>query len=273
MGESRSMDLTVLPLIWAQAQAPRVGANPDSMVLLALRRWCSSLTLSSPEVVPSLHGLWVGLLALAVLLILAVLFQGPRKALSQLLDIPAHLRLVGAATRRVWSASRLVSIAMGFTVLSWTASQSLVFNRDSGKSDLLMLTRSRGLGELSIEQGILAGLTPLRDVAGLGDNLPLLVCAIILLFRVSFEPPGSGVAGDRNRPQSRSTVSTVIWCGASFYALYRIVVRGAGTLDLPLGGCLVIEAIVIPVLMLISDGFLLAWCLAELRNAGVDRTA
>ena len=54
-----------------------------------------------------------------------------------------------------------------------------------------MLTRSRSLGELAIEQGILAGLTPLRDVAGLGDNLPLLVCAVIVLFRVSFEPPGS----------------------------------------------------------------------------------
>ncbi len=270
MGESRLMDLTVPPLIWAQAQAPRVGANPDSMVLLALRRWCSSLTLSSPEVVPDLNGLWAGLLGLAALFVIAVLFQGPTRALKQVLDLPGHLRLVTSATNRVWSSARLVSIAMGFTVLSWTASQALVFNRDSGKADLLMLTRSRGLGELSIEHGILAGLTPLRDVAGLGDNLALLVCAVIVLFRVSFEPPGSFMATGRTR--ARSNVSTVIWCGASFYALYRIVVRGAGNLDLPLGGCLVIEALVIPILMLISDGFLLAWLLAELRNAGLDAT-
>ena len=119
------MDLTVLPLIWAQAQAPRVGANPDSMVLLALRRWCSSLTLSSPEGVPDLHGLWAGLLGLAALFVVAVLFQGPTRALKQVLDLPGHLRLAKSATQRVWSSSRLVSIAMGFTVLSWTASQAL----------------------------------------------------------------------------------------------------------------------------------------------------
>jgi hypothetical protein len=42
-------------------------------------------------------------------------------------------------------------------------------------------------------------------------------------------------------------------------------------MELPLGGCLVVEALVIPVLMLICDGFLLAWVLTELRRAGLDR--
>jgi hypothetical protein len=35
-----------------------------------------------------------------------------------------------------------------------------------------------------------------------------------------------------------------------------------------MGGCLVAEAIVIPCMMLICDGFLLAWVLVEIRNSG-----
>ena len=39
-----------------------------------------------------------------------------------------------------------------------------------------------------------------------------------------------------------------------------------------LGGCLVVEAAFVPILMMICDGFLLAWVLTELRNAGLDTT-
>ena len=57
------------------------------------------------------------------------------------------------------------------------------------------------------------------------------------------------------------------------YALYRIVARLAGGGDLPLGNCLVAEALIIPLLMVVSDGFLLAWIVAELRNAALDEAA
>jgi hypothetical protein len=50
------------------------------------------------------------------------------------------------------------------------------------------------------------------------------------------------------------------------------VARMAGSIDLPLGGCLVAEVAFIPVLMVVSDGVLLAWLLTELRNAGFDDT-
>ena len=96
----------------------------------------------------------------------------------------------------------MVTIAIGFTVVSWTASQAWVFLQESRrpeleegrKRDLVMLTKSRGLGELATEQGVLAALTPLRDVAGLADNLPLLIIAAIVVFRASFELPGWGNA-------------------------------------------------------------------------------
>jgi hypothetical protein len=266
------MDLMTLPLVWAQAQPAASG--PDSVFLLAVRRWFSSLTLSSPQTIPNFHALAVLLAGLSGLLVLALLFQGPVAVLKQLFDVPGHVRLVQDATQRVWRAGRLISIVIGFTVFSWTASQALIFLKpDSRRLDLSLLTKSRGIGELALEQGIFAGLTPLRDVAGLGDNLPLLLIAAIVVFRASLESPGWGIPPSGVKtPQPHSIWWTPIWGGASLYVLYRAVGWGAGSGELPLGGCLVVEAILIPVLMLISDGFLLAWLLTELRNSGLENT-
>jgi len=269
------MELMTPPLVWAQTQP--ATANPNSIALLALRRWFSSLTLSSPQPVPGLHGLWAFLAGLGFLLVAALFFQGPVAVLKQLFDLPGHVRLVQKATRRVWRAGRMISIAIGFTVLSWTASQSLVFIRESGRRlDLTLLTKSRRLGELAMEQGILAGMTPLRDVAGLGDNLPLLLFAAIMLFRASLDLPGWGSLPDdgagTSPAQGRTGWSTLVWGVALLYALYRAVAWGAGSGDLPLGGCLVVEAVFVPILMVISDGFLMAWLLTELRDAGFDNS-
>src|SRR5262245_49100807 len=143
------MDLMMGPLVWAQAQPG--GAGPSSLAPLALRRWCASLTLSSPETVPSFHGLWAFAAALGVLLLVALVVQGPLTALKQLFDIPGHVQLLRQAIRRVWRSGRLVAIAIGLTVLSWTGSQALVYSQESGRTDLLLLTKSRGLGELARE--------------------------------------------------------------------------------------------------------------------------
>ena len=64
--------------------------------------------------------------------------------------------------------------------------------------------------------------------------------------------------------------STWIWGCGSLYILYRLVARASGSVDLPLGGCLVAEAVLVPLIMVVCDGFLLAWVLAELRKAGFD---
>ncbi len=49
-----------------------------------------------------------------------------------------------------------------------------------------------------------------------------------------------------------------------------MVSRAAGYVALPMGGCLIVEAVLIPITMLVVDGLLLAWLLVELRNAGLD---
>ena len=238
------MELMTPPLFWAQSQP--ATANPNSIALLALRRWCSSLTLSSPQPVPSLHGLWGLTAGLGLLFVMALVSQGPVVVLKQLFDLTGHVRVVQKATRRVWRAGRMISITIGFTVLSWTTSQSLVFIRDLGQRiDLSLLTKSRRPAELALEQGILAGMTPLRDVAGLGDNLPLLVFAAIMLFRASLEFTGWESLPDHGltlrQRRRRTGWLTLTWAIALLYALYRVVGWGAGSNDLPLGGCLVVE--------------------------------
>ena len=265
------MDLITIMPVWAQAQPG--AANPNTIALLALRRWCGGLTLSSPRMAPDWHGFWVLMAGLAVLLLFALVAQGPVRAFRQLFDIPGHFRLVRDGVRRMRRAGGVVAALIGFMVVSWTGAQSLVFYRESGRADLQALTRSRGHGELAAEQGILAGLTPLRDVAGLADNLPLLIVAVIVLFRASIEPQRPGeplVATGPGRGRAHPGWTTMAWGVGSLYILYRIVARAAGSPELPYGNCLVIETLLIPIAMAIVDGLLLAWLLAELRNAGLD---
>ncbi len=247
------MDLMTGLSFWAQVPAQAGAANPNSIALLALRRWCGSLTLSSPRAVPGWHGFWALLAGLVVLFLVVLVAQGPLGALRQLFDIPGHVRLVRDGTRRVRRAGRIVAALIGFTVVSWTAAQSLVFSREGGRTDLLLLTRSRGLTELAAEQGVLAGLTPLRDVAGLADNLPLLIVAAIVLFRASIEPQRSGEPGASAVGSGRAQPgwTTIVWGVGALYILYRIVARAAGSPELPFGNCLVVETILIPIGMAI----------------------
>jgi hypothetical protein len=268
------MELMMGPLVWAQTQVQTGGTNPNSLAPLALRRWFAGLTLSSPQVMPGFHGLSALLAGLVILFLTAVIAQGPRRALLQLVDVPGHIRLARDAMRRVWISSRMVATTISFTVVAWTGAQSMVYQHEGGKADLLLLSKSRGRGEIAVEQGILAGLTPLRDVAGLGDNLPLLIVAAIVVFRASIDPQRSGEPGEgasrRGRPRPGWT--TMVWGVAALYVLYRAVARaaGMGKVDLPLGGCLIVEAVLIPIAMLLADGVLLAWLLTELRNAKLD---
>jgi hypothetical protein len=265
------MDLMMGLSIWAQAQPG--AANPNTVALLALRRWCGGLTLSSPRTVPGWHGLGAWAAGLFVLLLVILVAQGPVRAFRQLLDIPGHVRLLRSGIRRMQRAGGVVAAVIGFTVVSWTGAQSLVFYRDSGRTDLLSLTRSRGLVELAVEQGTLAGLTPLRDVAGLADNFPLLFLAVILFFRASIEPQRSGEpSAATGQSRGRPGWTTMAWGIGALYILYRLVARAAGSPELPYGNCLVIESVLIPAAMAIVDGFLLAWLLVELRNAGLDGT-
>ncbi|MDR3622138.1 MAG: hypothetical protein P4L85_22500 [Paludisphaera borealis] len=279
------MSLMTTPLVWAQSGGSGASTNPAATAYLALRRWCGGLTLSSPQPVPGFEGLWIFLGALGALVLIGLALQGAGPLLKQLCDVPGHIRLAQSAATRVWRAGRLVVAAIGFTVMSWTGALTLAFffeNQDRGRSDLLLLFRTRSRTELALEQGLTAALTPLRDLAGLADNLPALLAAIWLVFRfasgvrplfVVATNASAQAAAPRFSIRDRRTIdgwATVVWTCAGLYAVYRIVAKAAGSAELPVGNCLVLETLIVPALMLFCDGFLLAWVLVELRDAGSD---
>ena len=93
--------------------------------------------------------------------------------------------------------------------------QSLVFSREGGRDGSAPVDPFARLGELAAEQGVLAGLTPLRDVAGLADNLPLLIVAAIVVFRASIEPQRSGGAGAGRLGPGPAARAGPRWSGGS----------------------------------------------------------
>jgi hypothetical protein len=256
---------SIVPIFWAQTAPGQAAAA----AILALRRWCASLTLSSPDPVPRpSFGLETWFLGMAALLLVVMVVQGPLRALRQVFDIPGHVRLAAAALRRLRGAGRLVAITCGVTVVVWTANQTVSYNLPQGIEDLEVVLRTKSVAEASVEQGILAGLTPMRDLFGMGDMLPLLVVAAALVFRVSADRWGGLLGPSLDAPPSASGWTTLYWGSAWLYALYRfaaMVEQG----DLPLGGCLFPEAALVPFLMVLADGLLLAWILVELRNTTV----
>jgi len=275
---------TLVPLLWSQATtttAPATGTTMTtptgsggvalSSLVLALRRWCGSLTLSSPDptVGPLSGGLWAWLLALAALLIAALVFQGPARALGQLLDVAGHARLVGSAWDRVRRSGRLLAVAVGISVLAWTANQTFYYSVPTSRDDLLLLTKGHRLADVALGQGVLAALTPLRDVVGLGLLIPLLVGASVVLFQFSTDRWGSTVRPPWQVRRRAARWSTIGWGVTALYALYRFVSLVSNNPELPLGGCMVLEAAVLPALMVMADGVLVAWVLVEIRNAGL----
>lgn len=268
-----------LPWLWAQATGIGPAASPGATAFLALRRWCGSLTLTPSRPVPEWDVVWILAAAPALLALLAAVFQGPGTTLRQLLDIPGHARLIREGVTRVWRAGRMVTILLAFTVLSWTGGLSLDFvigDAERNRSDLLLLTRSRGPVELVLEHGALAAATPLRDVAGLADNLPLLAAAVAIAFSASAARPSQWKSSrrpaprlDHDAPFEEASIwrSAVATCGI-LYILYRLFARISGTGELPVGNCLILEVAIIPALMLVCDGFILGWVLTELRDGG-----
>lgn len=262
------------PLIWAQATG---AGSSAAAAYLALRRWCGGLTLSPSRPAPDWEIFWIIAAGPLLLVMLAMSVQGPGAALRQLVDVPGHVRLVREATTRVWRAVGMVTALLTLTVLSWTASQCVGFfleDAERGRSDLLMLKRGRTPVELVAEHAATAAVTPLRDVAGLGDSLPILAAALAIVLSagrlraVSRGPrPTGGPLGFHGYEQEGvSGWQGVVGACLGLHLLYRLFCRLAGGGDLPVGNCLLIEVAIIPFLMLICDGFLLAWVLVEIRD-------
>lgn len=259
-------------LLWAQAAPTTVqGSQPNvEVAVLTLRRWFTSLTLGPPDGTPlTLSELKVWLLSWAALVVVVILVQGPRQALRQLFEIRGHFALLNAAGKRLRSAGRLIAVTVGVTVWTWTASQSWFYRSPQGRDDLQDLLRGRGVWELSLEHGVLAGLTPLRDVFGLADHLLLLGLAGLATFQVAMAHWSGVAAIGSNTPQRQAPAfwTLVAWISAWAFAMYQCLLMLAATSDFPLGGLGALECVLIPMMIWLADGVMAAWVLSELRQA------
>ena len=265
--------------LWAQSAVvnpgppPTTSAGPTSVLMLAVRRWYSGLTLSPSEPYPSLNGLFGWLIGLAVLLAVAAVAQHPWPMLKQLFDVPGHFRLLSRSMGRLKKSTRMIGIVFGMAVLTWSGNQALTFKGPQGREDLASLLRGRSLSSLAFEQGILAGLTPLRDVIGLGSFIPLLIAGTVALFQFTSDKFNSVHRVLSPRGGRDSLWGTIAWGALALQATYRFLGLIYLYGELPLGGCLVFEALVVPVLTAITDGVVLAWVLVEIRNAGLTDEA
>jgi hypothetical protein len=260
--------LTLNPLLfWAQVTAP----NPDAFPLLALRRWYGSLSLSSPVPAAGRVPLYLWLGALGLALILAILIQGPGRALRQLLDLPGHGRLLSSSLIRLRGAARSVAILICVVVLAWTVGQFAHYDAPARLEDLIVFVSGRPTPEIALEQGLLAALVPLRDVLGLGDYLILMIVLTVRVFKLAadrwsgFDDPFADIQG----PPARGV--SLCWIAGWLYIMYRLgSLLAYDRADLPLDLGFFPEVVVVPVLMLLADAMLLAMLLVELRAAGLE---
>lgn len=264
-------------MMWAQAAGAGAGTAPAgggaASVLLPFRRWYAGLTLSPPVGAGGVDWLWAIGLGLLALLALAVVSQGPARALVQLFDVPGHARLFSAAMARLRRSGRMLAAVVGVTVLTWTVGQMFSFSDPQGRDDLIALAKGRWLPGLAVEQGVLAAATPLRDVIALGNMIPILIAGAMLAFQFSSDRWGSVSRVISPRASRDAMWGTVAWGSAALYALYRTVGLIYRVPDLPLTGCFGLEMILVPLLMPVADGLLLAWVVCELRNAGLGDSA
>jgi hypothetical protein len=262
--------------LWAQVSPPGAGAvasapagGSPATAIMPFRRWYAGLTLSPPVNAAGLDWLWAIALGLAALLVLAVVMQGLGRALRQLFDVPGHVRLFSDAMARLRRSGRVLAAVVGMTVLTWTMGQMFTFSDPQGRDDLTALTKGRWLPGLALEQGALAGATPLRDILALGNMIPMLVIAAMLVFQFSSDRWGSVVRVISPRASRDAAWGTVAWGSAALYAIYRTIGLMYGVPDLPMTGCFGLEVLLVPLLMPVADGILLAWVVVELRNAGL----
>ena len=266
---------------WVYAQISTMGAGsggptpvPTSLLAQSLRRWFANLTLSPPAIhagaVP--EAIWIGLGALGLLLLMVMVAQGPRRALGQLVDLRGHAQLWEAAVGRVRRSIRLLIVVVGVSVVSWTGAQGLRYADLSARDDLALLLKDRRVVDVAWAQGALATLTPLRDVVGLGMMYLMLLGATFVLFQYST----FRWSAIRPAPEIRARVTfwaTIGWGSTAFYAIDRFVgLVATGQSDRPYGGCFGLGALMVPALMALADGVMVAWVLVELRHGGTQRS-
>jgi hypothetical protein len=242
-------------------------ASADAM-LLALKRWVAGATLTSPDTVPSpdfQSRFW--LIGLLLMILVSLIAQGPRRFIAGLLEWSSVRQLIHLSFKRLRSRPIVPVVLGGMWLVSWTTSQMLQYDSPSGSDNLQMSLRTKTLPVFSLEQGVLAALTPLRDLSNLADCWPLVAAAIFLSFQYTSNLQWVPRSSMSPLMKSSSFWTQAFWIIGCIWIVYRTVIGVSGEDGLPLNTGAHIEVVLEPAIMLILDSFLLAWVVTEIRDS------
>jgi hypothetical protein len=206
---------------------------------------------------------WLALFALLVLML-----EGDwRKWLRGLVDIRAMLEQIGAGLEILRRNKRPLWVTLAAAVLGWTVWSLQVWTKSAHKDEVEQLLKlaDNSAARFAWKHAFANAIVPLRDLVCLGDLLPLVIAAGLMLFARTAE------IAQHLRLKTRAMENVklkrqlgTIWVALVVLIAYRVV---GYTIDSPTapmaGGCLFIDALALPIALLVADGLLLSWILTE----------
>jgi hypothetical protein len=204
---------------------------------------------------------------LALFGVIAGLLQGDwKKWLRGLVDIRGHFEQLGAGLEILRRNKRPLWVILAAAVMGWTGWSLGVWQDAASRDELeaMLAVHENSSSSFAAAHGLAAAIVPLRDFVGLGDLMPLVLGACVLLFARTAE------LAQHLRFKTRAVEATMlkrrigtIWVGLIILAAYRALVFVVSAGNAPLADCAYINTIAIPVLTLAADGVLLSWVLTE----------
>jgi hypothetical protein len=209
---------------------------------------------------------------LIVLAMVAGVLQADRRRwLRGLVDIRWNLEQIASGMELLRRNKRPLWVLLVASVASWTCWSLLVWRERAGIADLETMLAMHGNSAMLLAwaRSFSAAIVPLRDFVALGELLPLLVGATLLLFGRTPE------MGQHLRSMTRAMENIrlkrrlgTLWVALIVLVAYRTVSNVVDPAAGITSGCpMIIDIVVLPVLLLMSDGLLLSWLLAEYGRA------
>lgn len=237
-------------------------------MFLTIRRWVGHSTLSSPDLVGrgDYHATsW--LLGLMLLMMAAIIVQGPSRFLSGIISWPSFQKLMRSSLARLRKRPIVPLVLIGCLLLSWTTSQIFSYSGPGGLDDLQLTLRTKTLWTYSLEQGFLSAIIPLRDLANLADNWVIVLIATVSAFYYTNSMQWVPVSTMSAAQRQAYIKSQYFWFAGGFWLIYRIIVGAASEGGLPLISGVFFETVVEPAVMIGIDAMILAWVVVELRDS------
>lgn len=249
------------------AQVP-TPAPPPTIAPLLRRFFQSGLAQPPGSIAYVLLALIAALVLFAV--VAGLLQRDWNKWLRGLFDVRGHFEQIGAGLEIIRRNKRPLWVTLVAAVISWSVWALKVWRERTNIADIESMLQVHGNSAASFawSNALAASLAPLRDLLSLGDLLPLAIIACLVLFARTAE------ISQHLRTKTRAMENVMlkrrvgtIWVAMIVLVAYRVIgftMDPVTTVTAPTAsGCLYIDALLLPVALLVADGMLLSWVLAE----------